>query len=104
MSTSNEKTTVYINPRVKKSVQYYALRDNRSLSDIINEKLVGFLEDMEDRVIVEERSHEAEYVPLSEVLSEFGVNEQAVRDRPGGAGAQKGSAQNPAKRQKKDPR
>ena len=48
MIISSEKTTIYLDPKVKKSVQYYALRDDSSLSKIINDRLSDYLEDMAD--------------------------------------------------------
>ena len=60
MKTFNEKTTIYLNPKIKKSVQYYALRDASSLSAIINEKLFEYLEDMTDIVALEEARDDVE--------------------------------------------
>lgn len=55
---SNEKTTLYLDPRVKRTAQFYALRDRRSLSDIVNESLLTYLEDMADLAAVKEREGE----------------------------------------------
>lgn len=46
-----EKTTLYIDPLVKKSVKFYALRDDRSLSDIVHQQLIDCLEDQDDRAV-----------------------------------------------------
>jgi DNA primase large subunit len=55
---SNEKTTLYLDPRVKRTAQFYALRDRRSLSDVVNESLLRYLEDLADIAVVEERKGE----------------------------------------------
>jgi hypothetical protein len=70
MKTTNEKTTIYLDPKIKKSVQYYVLRDRRSLSDIINQRLEEFLEDMADG------EQDATFVSLEEVLSEHAIYEK----------------------------
>ena len=75
MKISNEKTTVYLDPRVKKSVKYYAVRDERSLSDIINEKLFEYLEDMADLAALKEAKKDGEeFIPFEQVLSELGLD------------------------------
>lgn len=55
---TSEKTTLYLDPRVKRTAQFYALRDRRSLSDIVNESLLTYLEDMADLAAVKEREGE----------------------------------------------
>jgi hypothetical protein len=49
MSTTiaKEKTTIYLNPYVKKFLQHKAVNENSSLSDIINEEFADLLEDVE---------------------------------------------------------
>lgn len=80
-SQPNEKTTIYLDPKVKKSVRYYALRDRRTLSDIINQKLFEYLEDEADIAALKERDDDAEFVPLEAVLEELGINEKDLRSR-----------------------
>ena len=77
---SNEKTTIYLDPKVKKNVQYYALRDDRSLSDIINQKLFEYLEDMADLVAIEETKDEST-VPFKQVVKELGLDLNDIRHR-----------------------
>jgi hypothetical protein len=77
MATS-EKTTIYLDPKVKKGVQYYALRDDRSLSEIINEKLMDFLEDMVDLADVEAHKDEP-LLSFEEVVKDLGLNIDDVR-------------------------
>jgi hypothetical protein len=82
MKIANEKTTIYLDPKVKKSVQYYALRDSRSLSEIINERLHEYLEDMADVAALDEaRKHPAEYVPLEQVVQELGLDLHEIRGK-----------------------
>lgn len=67
MSDTTEKTTIYLDPKVKKSVQYYALRDDSSLSQIINTQLEAYIEDMADIAVVAERMKNPEFVSWKEV-------------------------------------
>lgn len=67
MSDTTEKTTIYLDPQVKKGVQYYALRDNTSLSQIINTQLEEYIEDMTDVAEVAKRMKHPEFVPWEEV-------------------------------------
>lgn len=72
---TNEKTTIYLDPKVKRSVQYYALRDSRSLSEIINERLFEYLEDMADAAALEESRQDGEsFVPFAQVVEELGLS------------------------------
>ena len=85
-NSSNEKTTLYIDPRVKRGVQFYALRDRRSLSEIVNEKLLEYLEDMADRAAIEARKGEPT-IPFEDALKGLGfslddIRNQAEKERP----------------------
>lgn len=44
---AKEKTTIYLNPYVKKFIKYKAVNENSTLSDIINEEFAELLEDLE---------------------------------------------------------
>ncbi|HUD06674.1 MAG TPA: DUF6290 family protein [Candidatus Saccharimonadales bacterium] len=80
MKSVNEKTTIYIDPRIKRSVQYYALRDARSLSAIINEKLFEYLEDMADIAAIKEaRKEKDEFIPFEQAVKELGLNLDEIR-------------------------
>ena len=75
----NEKTTIYLDPRVKKGVQYYALRDDSSLSQIINEKLLEYLEDQADKLAIAEANGEKdEWVTFDQVVKELGLNKDEI--------------------------
>lgn len=79
---SNEKTTVYLDPRVKKSVRYYAVRDDKSLSEIINERLYEYLEDQEDIADAEKARNDGEpTISFEEVLSELGISLDEIQNR-----------------------
>jgi predicted DNA-binding protein len=82
MKTINEKTTIYLDPKIKKSVQYYALRDARSLSAIINDRLIEYLEDMADISALEEtRNSKDEYVPFEKFVQELGIDFDEIRSK-----------------------
>jgi predicted DNA-binding protein len=82
MKASNEKTTIYLNPKIKKSVQYYALRDSSSLSAIINEKLYEYLEDMADIAALEEaRNNGEDMLSIEQVIKELGLDSDKVRSK-----------------------
>jgi hypothetical protein len=49
MSRLKAKTTIYLNPYVKKFVQHKAVEENRSISVIINNKLADMLEELADQ-------------------------------------------------------
>lgn len=72
---TNEKTTIYLDPRIKKSVQYYALRDDSSLSQIINDRLYEYLEDMADIAALEEARNDGEEpIPFEQAVKELGLD------------------------------
>lgn len=80
MKTINEKTTIYLDPKVKKSVQHYALREGSSLSSIVNDKLIDYLEDMADRVALDKvKNSDEDYLPFEEVVEELGLNLDEIR-------------------------
>jgi predicted transcriptional regulator len=79
-SVPNEKTTIYLDPRVKKSVQYYALRDASSLSQIINQKLTEYLEDQADLAALADASKETDdFVSLDQVMKELVLDKDDIR-------------------------
>ncbi len=58
MATLTERTTVYLNPYVKKYLQHEAVEQNKSISELINEQLAELLEDAEDIATIESRKSE----------------------------------------------
>lgn len=82
MKTTNEKTTIYLDPKIKKSVQYYALRDDRSLSAIINERLFEYLEDMADTTALKEaRDSNDIYEPFEKFVKDLGLDFDEIRSK-----------------------
>lgn len=88
MSTSSEKTTIYLNPKIKKSVQYYALRDDSSLSKIINTKLEEYLEDMADIAALEKTKNTGEtFISLEQAAKELGFDIDEIRNKARASGS-----------------
>ena len=58
MATLTERTTIYLNPHVKKYLQHEAVEQNKSISELVNEQLAELLEDAEDIATVQERKSE----------------------------------------------
>lgn len=82
MKVSNKKTTIYLDPKIKKSVQYYALRDDRSLSALINERLVEYLEDMADITALQDaRNSKDEFVMFEKFVEDLGLNVDEIRSK-----------------------
>lgn len=58
MSSTREKTTIYLNPRVKKFIQHKAVEERSSLSEVINDYFADMLEDLDDLQDIESRRGE----------------------------------------------
>lgn len=78
MSKLSEKTTVYLEPSVKKFLQHKAIAENRSLSEVINAQFADMLEDLYDIKEIEARRCE-ETVPFEVVLQELGLTYEQLR-------------------------
>ena len=74
MSTTTEKTTIYLNPVVKRFVQHQAIEENRSMSDVIND----YQEDFEDIKLVKERRAEPTET-FEAVLKDVGLTYDDLR-------------------------
>ena len=82
MSKLSEKTTIYLNPKIKKSVRYYAVRDDRSMSDIINERLSEYLEEQEDIAAAEAaRCDGEEAISFEATLKDMGISLDEIQTR-----------------------
>ncbi len=82
LKVSNEKTTIYLDPKVKKSVRYYAVRDDKSLSQIINDQLFEYLEDQEDIAAAEvARSDGEQPVSFEDALKDMGISLDEIQTR-----------------------
>lgn len=80
MSDLSEKTTVYLEPAVKKFLQFKAVNEGRSVSEIINDEFEELLEDVEDLKEIEKRKGEPS-VPFEEVLKDFGLTLDDIRSK-----------------------
>lgn len=78
MSNLSEKTTIYLNPYVKKFLQHKAIAEGRSLSDVINEQFADMLEDLSDIKQIEKRRDE-QAIPFETVLKELGLTYDQLR-------------------------
>jgi hypothetical protein len=58
MASLTERTTVYLNPYVKKYLQHEAVEQGKSISELINDQLAELLEDAQDIATIEERKSE----------------------------------------------
>lgn len=58
MSKLSEKTTLYLNPYVKRFLQLRSIQESRSMSDIVNDEIADLLEDFEDAAEIKRRRRE----------------------------------------------
>lgn len=78
MSNLSAKTTVYLDPQVKKFLQHKAIAESRSLSEIINDEFADMLEDLADiKTIVQRRGETS--VPFEEVMRDLGLTYEQLR-------------------------
>ena len=78
MSNLSEKTTIYLDPSVKKFLQHKAIAESRSLSGVINEQFADMLEDLSDIKEIERRRGE-QVIPFEKVLQELGITYDQLR-------------------------
>lgn len=78
MSDLTERTTIYLNPSVKKFVQHKAIAEGRSVSDIINDYFADMMEDLEDLKEIEKRRGEPT-VSFEAVMDELGLTYEQLR-------------------------
>ncbi len=72
MSNLSDKTTIYLNPSVKRFLQHKAVTERRSVSEIINEEFADMLDDLDDLKEIDNRRNE-DVVPFEAVLNELGL-------------------------------
>jgi len=71
MSTKSKRTTVYFTPAVHRALRLKAAETEKSVSDLVNEAVLGILaEDSEDLEAFEERLGEPS-LSFAEVLKEM---------------------------------
>jgi hypothetical protein len=78
MTKLSEKTTIYLNPNVKKFIQHKAVAEGRSVSDIINDSFEDMLEDLDDIKEVIKRRNEPT-VSFEEALNDLGLTYNDLR-------------------------
>lgn len=78
MSQLTAKTTVYLNPNVKKFIRHKAVADNLSVSELINDYFADMLEDLDDVKEIEKRRQET-VVSFDEVLTDLGMTYDDLR-------------------------
>jgi len=76
---TSEKTTIYLNPVVKRFIQHKAIEKKTSMSEIINDEFADLLEDLENAKELEARRGE-ETVPFAVVLKDLGLTYDDLRD------------------------
>ena len=78
MCDLSAKTTIYLNPKVKKFIQHKAIAEDRSVSDIINDLFADMLEDLDDIKTIEARRSEAS-ISFEDALKELGIEYDQLR-------------------------
>lgn len=78
MSNLTRKTTIYLEPSVKKFLQFKAVNDSKSMSEIINDEFAALLEDLEDLKIIEQRKKEPA-IPFETALKSYGLTLDDIR-------------------------
>ena len=72
MSDLSDKTTIYLNPLVKKFISHKAIEDGTSVSAVINEHFADLLEDLSDVAEVEKRRGEPT-VSFDDILKDLNL-------------------------------
>ena len=80
MSNLSEKTTIYLNPRIKKFLQFKAVNEGLSVSKIVNDEFTEMLEDLSDLKVINQRKDE-KTVSFDNVLNEFGLTLDDLRNK-----------------------
>jgi hypothetical protein len=78
MSDLSSRTTVYLDPAVKRFIQHKAVAEGRSVSDIINANFADMLEDLQDIKTIRQRRAEPT-VPFEKVLQDLGLTYDDLR-------------------------
>jgi GTP cyclohydrolase FolE2 len=78
MSNLSAKTTIYLNPKVKKFIQHKAVAEDTSVSDVVNDIFADMLEDLQDTKIIQERRNE-ESISFDDALKELGLTYEQLQ-------------------------
>lgn len=73
------RTTVYLNPYIKKFVQHKAVEESRSVSSVINNRLADLLEDLANQKDTGYQKSQS-VVRFESVLKKAGLSYDDLRD------------------------
>ncbi|MCA9301457.1 CopG family transcriptional regulator [Candidatus Nomurabacteria bacterium] len=79
MSKLADRTTVYLDPVVKKFLQHKAIAEGGSVSEIINDHFADMLEDLEDIQEIKDARSEPRQ-SFDSLMSDLGLNYNDLRD------------------------
>ena len=79
LAISSQKTTLYLNPVVKKFLQHKAVTDNTSVSSLVNDYFADMVEDLDDIKTVQRRRKE-QTVTFEQSLVDLGLTYDDLQD------------------------
>ena len=79
MSTVLQKTTIYLDPLVKKFLQHKAVEEDTSISELINELLEEEMAGSTFGILLEKRRREPT-ISFEEMMQELGLTYEDLRD------------------------
>ena len=79
LTVSSQKTTLYLNPVVKKFLQHKAVTDNTSVSSLVNDYFADMVEDLDDIKTVQRRRKE-QTVTFEQSLVDLGLTYDDLQD------------------------
>ena len=79
MSNLTEKTTIYLDPKIKSFIKHKAVADKQSVSEIINDYFADMYEDLEDIKVIRKRRKEST-LSFEESLASLGLTYSDLRD------------------------
>lgn len=77
--SANDKTTIYLNPVVKKFLQHKAIEEDTSISDLINERIEEEMAGEKFRKLIDQAKKEPT-LSFEEALKECGLTYADLRD------------------------
>ena len=78
-TTNNEKTTIYLNPYVKKYIQHKAVEEDTSVSEIINTAFANKVAGLRDKSQLARRRKEPT-ISFDNLLEDLGLTYDDLRD------------------------
>lgn len=76
---TNDKTTIYLDPLVKKFLQHKAIEEDTSISDLINERIEEEMASDKLVALIEKRRKEPT-ISFEQALKECGLTYADIRD------------------------